>query len=192
MRNAKKALLLALCALLLVGASIMGTLAYLTSQATVTNTFTAGNVAITMVESVVNEYGVKLTGTTDKNTYKLIPNHTYVKDPTITVGENSEDCFVFVKISNGLGTAGAIRMNAGWACVATNGNESVWVYGTAEQATVLSKNGTVIPFEQFTFSKDAKPADYQGASIVVTAYAIQADTLENKTPAEIWQLFDVD
>ena len=46
MKNAKKILVLLLCAVLLVGASVAGTLAYLTSQATVTNSFTVGKVVL--------------------------------------------------------------------------------------------------------------------------------------------------
>ena len=46
MKNLKKALVLLLCAILLVVGSVMGTLAYLTSQDQVTNTFTVGNVEI--------------------------------------------------------------------------------------------------------------------------------------------------
>ena len=50
MKKAKKVLLLALCAVLLVGATIAGTVAYLTSTTTeVKNTFTAGKVQILLV-----------------------------------------------------------------------------------------------------------------------------------------------
>ena len=43
MKNAKKVLLLVLCAVLLVGASVAGTVAYLTATDSVENTFTVGN-----------------------------------------------------------------------------------------------------------------------------------------------------
>lgn len=42
MKTKSKALLLTLCAVLLVAASVLGTMAYLTSTDTVTNTFTIG------------------------------------------------------------------------------------------------------------------------------------------------------
>ena len=54
MKNAKKVLLLALCAILLVGATIAGTVAYLTSQKTDTYTFTVGKVSITLTEDKIN------------------------------------------------------------------------------------------------------------------------------------------
>jgi predicted ribosomally synthesized peptide with SipW-like signal peptide len=40
MKNAKKAILLTLCAILLVAGSVAGTLAYLTDRSSVENTFT--------------------------------------------------------------------------------------------------------------------------------------------------------
>ena len=52
-----KALLVVACALLLVAASVFGTMAYLTSTDTVTNTFTVGKVAIKLDEAKVNTDG---------------------------------------------------------------------------------------------------------------------------------------
>ena len=62
MKNSKfrRILLLLACAVLLVSLSVGATLAYLTSTTeTVTNTFTVGNVAITLDELDVDEYGEK-------------------------------------------------------------------------------------------------------------------------------------
>ena len=53
MKTKRKALLLSLCAVLLVVASVMGTMAYLTSSDTGTNTFTVGKVAIKRDEPAV-------------------------------------------------------------------------------------------------------------------------------------------
>jgi len=195
MKNAKKVLVLLLCAVILIGASIAGTVAYLTdSDNVVTNTFTVGKVEITMVETKVDLYGVALTGddagTNDGNKYKLIPGHTYTKDPTITVGANSEDCYILVKIANGLGTDAELNMSDSWAKVSETGNESVWVYGTADDPTSVSANGTVTPFDNFTFGTEADPTEYEEAEIIVTGYAIQADGLDAKTAAELWTLLN--
>lgn len=99
-------ILVSLAALALVAAiSIGGTLAYLTSKDTVTNTFTVGNVSITLDEAKVNEDGTKVAQVegkevrTDKNDYHLLPGHTYVKDPTIHVDPKSEDCFIRAKVT---------------------------------------------------------------------------------------------
>ena len=50
-RNRIKPLLTLCCALLLVAAGVFGTLAYLTGTDTVNNTFTVGNVKITLDEA---------------------------------------------------------------------------------------------------------------------------------------------
>lgn len=101
MRKAKKVIALVLCAILLVAGSVMGTLAYLTSQAGVKNTFTVGNVSITLHESLIDkETGKKLTGTDAGTTpvgiedIKAIPGRVIDKDPTVTVLKGSEDCYV--------------------------------------------------------------------------------------------------
>jgi len=95
MKNAKKVLLLVLCAVLLVGASVMGTLAYLTSQDDVVNTFTVGKVEIKLDEAPVDDDGKKTEGArVQSNEYHLQPGLTYDKDPMVTVIKNSEDCYV--------------------------------------------------------------------------------------------------
>ena len=93
-----KALLVVACALLLVAASVFGTMAYLTSTDTVTNTFTVGKVKITLDEAKVGTDGKALTGSdaarVQTNSYKLMPGHTYTKDPTVTVEAGSEAAYV--------------------------------------------------------------------------------------------------
>ncbi len=95
-----KALLVVACALLLVAASVFGTMAYLTSTDTVTNTFTVGKVKITLDEAKVNPDGTPVEGAdrVKENSYKLLPGHTYTKDPTVTVEAGSEDSYVRMKV----------------------------------------------------------------------------------------------
>lgn len=96
MKTKSKALLLTLCAVLLVAASVMGTMAYLTSTDEVNNTFTVGNVKITLDEAKVNIDGTPVTPAerVKANEYKLLPGHTYTKDPTVTVKAVSESSYV--------------------------------------------------------------------------------------------------
>jgi len=89
----------------IVTVSVLGTIAYLTSSAAVSNVFTIGNVGITMTESKVDENGNKIDdGATqvDTNTYHLVPNKKYTKDPTITVNANSASSYLFVLVRNDL------------------------------------------------------------------------------------------
>ena len=97
MNNNRKALLLLLCAVLMVGASVFGTLAYLTDTESVTNTFTVGSVTIQLDEAKVNEDGTYVTNHDNRvkeNDYHLIPGHHYYKDPTVTVEAGSEESYV--------------------------------------------------------------------------------------------------
>ena len=96
MKTKSKALLLTLCAVLLIAASVLGTMAYLTSTDTVTNTFTVGKVEIKLDETdVTNPNGPRVKA----NSYKLMPGTTYTKDPTVTVKAGSEDSYVRMKVT---------------------------------------------------------------------------------------------
>lgn len=115
----KRALLIGLAMVLVAALSVGLTMAYLQAESEVaTNTFTVGNVGITLDEAKVDEYGnivdensdnkadERIIGNrTDKeytNKYKLIPGHTYVKDPMVTVKANSESSYVrmIVKVTD--------------------------------------------------------------------------------------------
>ena len=101
MKTKSKALLLTLCAVLLVAASVLGTMAYLTSTDTVTNTFTVGKVEIKLDEAKVNADGIPVEGAdrVTANSYKLMPGTTYTKDPTVTVEEGSDLSYVRMKVT---------------------------------------------------------------------------------------------
>ena len=96
MKKHSKILLALVCALMMVVGSVMGTLAYLTSQDSVVNTFTVGKVAITLDEAKVDANGVAVSPEerVKENAYHLLPGHEYHKDPTVTVLKDSEDVYV--------------------------------------------------------------------------------------------------
>ena len=100
-RNRIKPLLTLCCALLLVAAGVFGTLAYLTGTDTVNNTFTVGNVKITLDEAKVTTDGTPVEGAdrVKANEYHLLPGHTYTKDPTVTVEEGSDLSYVRMKVT---------------------------------------------------------------------------------------------
>lgn len=100
MKKTTKALLLTLCAVLLVAASVMGTVAYLTASDSVQNTFTVGKVKINLDEAKVTEDGKPVgTDRVKANNYKLIPGVTYTKDPTVTVLNGSVESYVRMKVT---------------------------------------------------------------------------------------------
>ena len=180
MKKAKKALAILLCAALLVGGTIAGTVAYLTAKTgPVTNTFTAGNVAITLDELDVDN------STADKdrdtaNAYHLIPGETYVKDPTVHVAANSENSWIFVKVENGLknyeaatNTIEAQILAKGWKVLDATNHPGVYYQEYAKQAT--EKN--LVVFENFTIdSAEVLGTEWSAvkdAKVIVTAYAVQ-------------------
>ena len=203
----KKILVACLCVALAVLTIAGTTLAYLTSTDKVENTFTVGNVAITLDEAAVNpdgtlkykEDGVTPVDRVDNNSYKLMPGLTYTKDPIIHVAAGSENCYLFVTVKNEIAnieatgnTTVAKQMEAkGWVAVA--GQQNLYVYvGTAAGATapaVVTKSTNVTVFEQIviadTVTNDTL-ANYANKTIVVNAYAVQKAGFENLTAAQIW------
>ena len=188
MKTKSKALLLTLCAVLLVAASMLGTMAYLTSTDEVKNTFTVGQVKITLDEAKVDENGKPVEGVARvaENSYKLLPGHTYTKDPTIHVDAVSEDSWIFVKVENGIAAFEAATSTE------ENGYKSISDQITANGWTALNgvanvyykpytKSDTgsdLIVFSNFKIADTAN--DVQGwanlnATVNITAYAVQKD-----------------
>ena len=206
MKKFWKALALVGCALLLVVASVAGTYAILTSKtATVSNTFTAGNVSISLKETKVDEYGkpvspaatIVAAENTPGNNYKLIPNHTYTKDPTIVVASGSEQCYLFVKVVNGIEDIEAAstadhkkivdQLTAnGWKELSSVTN--VWYYDAVADDSgdtpvdARTADVTVVVFEEFTIA-NTDVAGGAGKTIDITAYAAQADGFDNAEDA---------
>lgn len=199
MKNKGKVLILLLSAMLLVGASVLGTMAYLTSNETVTNTFTVGSVKITLDEADVDDSDKDgdITDRDKENSYKLLPGHLYVKDPTIHVDSNSEDCFLFVKVVDEIAaiedakTVADQMKEKGWIAVKDVDNTYVYV-GTADGASTplaVSADSNITVFESFKIKGSVtndELAKYKDKTITITAYAVQEDGFENKTALEIW------
>lgn len=204
MKNAKKIVLGGVCALALVTGSVMGTMAYLTSKTeAVENTFTVGNVAITLDEANTDENGTTTSGRGNGNRYKLMPGHTYTKDPTVHVAEGSEDCYLFVTVKDDLAaiedttTTVADQIIAkGWRVVETtnkNEDEVVYVYtNNTDKPVVVNKSANVDVFSNLKIKSDATAdtlKNYGDKKITVKAYAIQSDGIADTTaPSDIWDM----
>lgn len=198
MKTRNKALLTMVCAVLLVVASVLGTMAYLTSTAEVENTFTVGSVTISMDETDVDNSTEGKDRDTE-NKYHLLPGHEYTKDPIIHVASTSEECYLFVTVSNEIAaieatgdTSVASQMEAkGWKTV--EGQTNLYVYiGTAEGASAplaVKANDNIPVFEKIVISgsvDNTTLANYKNKTITVNAYAVQKDGFESKTDSEIW------
>ena len=186
MKTVRKSLILAACAIMLVCATIAGTLAYLTATDSVKNTFTVGNVAITMDETDVDDSTPNEDRDTE-NKYKLLPGQTYTKDPIIHVSATSEDCYVFVKVTNDISAVEA----AGDSTIAKQLEENGWKTVPNEsnvyyKEDAVEANANVDVFDSFTVSDSATNEQLKaidGKTIEVTAYAVQA-TFD--TAVEAW------
>ena len=193
MKTKSKALLLTLCAVLLVAASVMGTMAYLTSTDEVQNTFTVGQEQITLDEKDTDNS----TPDADRdkaNAYHLLPGNEYEKDPTVHVNAVSEDSWIFVKVENGIAAFEAATSTE------ENGYKSISDQITANGWTALdgvanvyykpyTKSATgsdLIVFSNFKIADTAN--DVQGwatlnATVNITAYAVQKDGFDTASAA---------
>ena len=124
----KKTLALLLALVLVFGAAVGGTIAYLTdTTAPITNTFTVGNINIDLAETATN--------------FKMVPGCDIAKDPKVTVVANSEACWLFVKIekSDNLDSFISYNVASGWTQGdGTNIPANVWYRAVAKDATVKS------------------------------------------------------
>lgn len=182
MKAKTKAPLLAFLAVLLVVATVFVTMAFLTAEDTVVNTFTVGKVSISLDEEDADD-STPTAARDQANKYHLIPGTTYKKDPVIHVAADSEDCWLFVKVENGLADVLASSLDDqmktnGWALL--TGTTDVWY-----QTAAASAEDDVKVFESFTIKGEATYlAKYANAEITVTAYAVQKDGFA--APAEAW------
>lgn len=212
MNKAKKIMMLAACAVLLVCISVGATLAYLTDTEAVTNVFTVGKVGITLDEAKTDEEGNKIledekeirinntnsgnNGYTNK--YHLIPGETYTKDPTVHVDADSESSWIFVKVENGIADIEADGNTTIAKQISTNGwtkldkvdNVYYMVYTKNQDDKDLEV------FTRFTLKGDklvngnadegeVSIDSYGSATVKVTAYAIQMAGFENE-PGKAW------
>lgn len=224
MKTRSKALILTLCAVLLVAASMLGTMAYLTSTDEVENTFTVGQVKITLDEAQVNDDGKPIdkdgevvTDPADAkrvkaNSYKLLPGHTYTKDPMVTVLNGSEASYVKMTVTfskaNELDAIFAPNGGANLTSIFKGYDDTRWTYKGNTKDTdadtrtyefrykeaVGAPNGNVALdalFDSITVPgtiTNAQLETIEGMTITVNAYAIQADGFANAEAA--WAAFD--
>ena len=145
-----------------------GTYAYLKDSQAVVNTFTTGNVYITLTETgAVN----------GQNAYHLIPKNSYTKDPTITLKAGSEDAWIAAKITFSNKDAYALLsggvLNTDAVILEWQGNV-LYVYVKASQeATAQIKLFESLIIPETWDNEDMNKL--KGMTIDVAAYAVQAN-----------------
>ena len=172
MKKLMKIVAILACAAILVAGSVAGTFAYLAMKTTpITNTFTAGNIEITLTE-----------GSESAKTfsYKMIPGQVYTKDPKVTVEAKSEKCWLFVKIdkSTNFDTFLTYNMAEGWTELDSSGSG---VYYRVVDVSAADTDAVFAVFDgnKLTAKSDATKAEYETLTnalyLNVTAYAVQYD-----------------
>ena len=168
----KKTFVIALCLALVVAFAAGGAIAWLTDTTDpVTNTFTVGNIDITLAET-----------TTD---FKMIPGNTIAKNPKVTVTAGSEDSWVFVKVdkSANLGTYISYEIADGWT--ALSGYDGVYYReytGSAAASYDVLKNNQVTVNSSVTTAQ-MQAAETSAPTLTFTAYAIQKANVADATTA---------
>lgn len=174
----KKALVLLVAVVLVIGCVIGGTLAWLTAKTDpVVNTFTTSDIDITLTET--------------QEAYKMVPGCTIHKDPKATVLAGSEECYLFVKLDKSTNFDSYLEFTVadGWT-VLDNVTDVYYRVVTAAdmgiEFSVLEGNQVTV---KNTVTKDMMTtAKQNNPTLTITAYASQLykNNTETFTPAEAW------
>ena len=178
----KKTLTVVIALVLVVVMSVAGTVAYLTATTDpVVNTFTVGNIDITLAES--------------KNlNLKMVPGNDITKDPKVTVVGGSEACWLFVKVekSANLDSFVSYTIDSGWTPL--DGVSGVYYREVAASATddqvfsVLADDKVTVKSDVTkTMMDDLGKENATQPTLTFTAYAVQKDNIAD--PVTAWNQF---
>jgi hypothetical protein len=124
----KSKIVVAIISLLSICSFVIGTsVAWLTSKTEdLVNTFTYGDINIKLDETDTNDGDENI----NTNEYKMLPGNEITKDPKVTVIANSEDSYLFVKLtkSENFDNFMAFEIAEGWTLLEeTTGDEKTGV-----------------------------------------------------------------
>lgn len=172
----KKILVCTIAIILICGCFVGTTIAWLMDQSDrVENTFTAGDIEITLTETTGNEY-------------KMVPGNEITKDPKVTVLGGSEACYLFVVIeeSPNFDIYMTYDIAEGWTELA--GYPGVYyrkVDAVAENATaefpVLLNNKVVV--SQDVTADQLEEAELSEPSLSFIALAVQQANIADEQAA---------
>lgn len=206
-----KTVALILVIVLAVGSLVGGTVAWLiTKTDPVVNTFTYGDINITLEETDVDSDGNTL-----KNEYQMVPGNDISKDPVVTVLKGSEACWLFVKLEkNGGATVNGTaydfddfltyEMADGWTqLVDANGDPVEGVFykevdaipetGADAEYHVLKDDKVQVKGEvtkEMLNALDEVQGSETYPTLTVTAFAVQKANID--TVQEAWALIDAE
>lgn len=163
-------LALIMCAVLL---TVGTTLAWLTAKTDpVKNTFTAGDIEITLTES-------------DNLDLKMIPGNTIKKDPVVTVLVDSEECWLFIKIEENatVDTFLTYELADGWTEL--TGVPNVFYREVTAKEAAAGISFSVLKDNQVKVNDTVTKAELSGTmpELTFTAYAVQKANVADATTA---------
>lgn len=179
-KSGKKFVALLLVMVLLLGAAIGTTYAWLIDNTTpVKNTFTVGNIDIDLKEYDAED--AEVAGGMD---FTVIPGQTVTKKALVSVTDDSESCWLFVKIveENNVNNLLDWAPAAGWELAVEDGNTSVYYRVVGKDDAV--KTFSVLAGDKVSVSETMTKADVDALgdatpSLTFTAYAIQSELLKD-------------
>lgn len=186
-----KTLMMILAVTLIICGIVSGTVAWLIAKTDpVVNTFTYGDINITLEETDTDDGD----DSSNTNTYTMIPGNTITKDPKVTVLEDSEDSWLFVKLDKStdpdFDTFMEYEMADGWT--ALEGVDGVYYREVTKsdsdaEYTVIKDNAVTVKGD---VTKEMLNALTDYPTLTVTAYAVQRDSdIEAiDTAVEAWDL----
>ena len=210
MKTRTKVFGLIMAAVMLVTVSVFTTMAYLTDSKEVHNTFTVGNVQITLDETDVDDSTPSNSRDTSNTYTRMLPGSTYTKDPTVTVVAKSEKAYVraFVTVTvadpvefakqfpNGITLEDVVEgLSNDWTYTtySVDAAKGTYVYECCYKTEVpYSENDTTLPplFTAVEIPDDwtnAQLAAINNLKIDIEAQAIQADNFADVDAA--WKAF---
>lgn len=207
----KKTIALLMVVVLLFGVTVGGTIAWLTDTVSpVVNTFVVGNINIELDEAPLNADGKTINKTLERvNTnanYKLIPGNILQKDPEVRVLDESEACWLFIKIEESEGFSNYMRYQiaSDWIPLNDVDNNNIADDGVyyREVASLVDKDNNtsvevenankypVLKDDQVTvdenLTKQQLEAIATNPSLTITAYAVQKDNVASAAAA--WEI----
>ena len=147
------------------------------SSQRVENTFTVGNVEITLTETTGDEYF-------------LSPGVTLMKDPKVTVKANSEDCWIFVKLERSaeFDEFCTFQLADGWTPLSENGD----VYYQKVEESSVNRIFKVLRNDRISVKDTVTEERLKEITVIptltITAYAVQSDGI--LTPRDAWSVLN--
>ena len=203
---------------LLLVLAVGGAVAYFTDSEQKTNTFTIGNVDITLTEDGWDALADTNNNDIPDAAEDMMPGESVTKDPLVNNVSTKSPAYVFIKVVVPCTTIVApattseeiftYTVNAGWtelssaavACTSGGNATHVYYYGSNGALTQLDKaadSSTPTSTTNPLFSTISLRSTLKGnegltdqKQVVITGYGIQTTGLSSTTPADVWANFD--